>query len=88
MRRPAWSAAGTDEDPVVRPFVLTGGRTVPSRSDLDLTTQVVVAAGAESAAPALDIPAPIIAMLRKDLRNKPIATLMKHLCSCERNSFG
>ncbi len=39
-----------DDEPFVRPFGLTGGRTVPSRSDLDLTTQVMVAAGAESGA--------------------------------------
>lgn len=39
-----------DDEPFVRPFGLTGGRTVPSRSDLDLTTQVMVASGAESAA--------------------------------------
>jgi hypothetical protein len=36
-----------DDEPFVRPFGLTGGRTEPSRSDLDLTTQVVVTAGAE-----------------------------------------
>lgn len=41
-----------DDEPFVRPFGLTGGRTVPSRSDLDLTTQVKVAAGTESAAQA------------------------------------
>jgi hypothetical protein len=39
-----------DDEPFVRPFGLTGGRTVPSRSDLDLTTQVMVAAGAEQPA--------------------------------------
>ncbi|GAB1511282.1 DUF742 domain-containing protein [Actinophytocola sp. KF-1] len=39
-----------DDEPFVRPFGLTRGRTVPSRSDLDLTTQVMVAAGAELAA--------------------------------------
>lgn len=30
-----------DDEPFVRPFGLTGGRTKPSRSDLDLTTQVM-----------------------------------------------
>lgn len=39
-----------DDEPFVRPFGLTGGRTEPSRSDLDLTTQVVVTAGAEQQA--------------------------------------
>ena len=39
-----------DDEPFVRPFGLTGGRTVPSRSDLDLTTQVVVTAGVEQQA--------------------------------------
>jgi hypothetical protein len=38
-----------DDEPFVRPFGLTGGRTVPSRSDLDLTTQVMVTASAEQA---------------------------------------
>ncbi|SMD24662.1 DUF742 domain-containing protein [Kibdelosporangium aridum] len=41
---------GDDDEPFVRPFGLTGGRTVPSRSDLDLTTQVKVAAGADQQA--------------------------------------
>ena len=35
-----------DDEPFVRPFGLTGGRTVPSRSDLDLTTQVMASTGA------------------------------------------
>jgi hypothetical protein len=39
-----------DDEPFVRPFGLTGGRTVPSRSDLDLTTQVMVVAGADQQA--------------------------------------
>ena len=41
-----------DDEPFVRPFGLTGGRTVPSRSDLGLTTQVMVATGDGSAAAA------------------------------------
>lgn len=40
-----------DDEPFVRPFGLTGGRTVPSRSDLDLTTQVMVAAHDQQARP-------------------------------------
>jgi hypothetical protein len=32
--------ARQDDEPFVRPFGLTGGRTEPSRADLDLTTQV------------------------------------------------
>ena len=36
-----------DDEPFVRPFGLTGGRTVPSRTDLDLTTQVIATATAE-----------------------------------------
>jgi hypothetical protein len=39
-----------DDEPFVRPFGLTGGRTAPSRSDVDLTTQVMVVAGAEQQA--------------------------------------
>ena len=36
-----------DDEPFVRPFGLTGGRTVPSRSDLDLTTQVIATVDAD-----------------------------------------
>ncbi|WP_052371569.1 DUF742 domain-containing protein [Amycolatopsis taiwanensis] len=39
-----------EDEPFVRPFGLTGGRTTPSRTDLDLTTQVVAGGAGHPAA--------------------------------------
>jgi hypothetical protein len=43
------SESGPDEDPVVRPFMLTGGRTRPLQDGLRIETQLHATAGALSA---------------------------------------
>src|SRR3954462_1026363 len=45
----AGPAPETDEDPIVRPFMLTGGRTLPLRDGLRIETQLHAAPAALSA---------------------------------------
>jgi len=46
---PTSTPGGEDEDPVVRPFMLTGGRTRPLRDGLRIETQLHATAGALAA---------------------------------------
>ncbi|MEU4240856.1 DUF742 domain-containing protein [Actinoplanes sp. NPDC026619] len=48
-RRPGAGSHHADEDPVVRPFMLTGGRTQPMRDGLRIETQLHAAPAALSA---------------------------------------
>jgi hypothetical protein len=56
-----------DDDPVVRPYAMTGGRTRPAHADLEVESLVSTTSVGEASAQALNFEQQLIALLCRDV---------------------